>query len=387
MTDQQTDILCTPEVRELIEQNIDRDPTEIALTMRSEHHALVASQVKYLQRCRTKLPSYYAARCIIPDLSFEQSSSERCAAAKRHSGQHAIDLTCGLGVDSLYLSKHFAHVTTIERNDTLARIARINFERLGVDNIEVISGSAEEYLQNSHLSADLIYADPDRRGAHGEKLVLIGECSPDVLSLKDTLVRIAPVISVKLSPMLDTTEAVRQLGVCTVEALSEGGECKELIAEFGSAITTQRYIATIAGVSSVEFDECNRRPRAQHFEPERYRYLLLSDVALRKIGCAQQYLEPLAEYVASPNGYAFGVGPVDTPMCRSVEIESISEFDPKSLKRELKAKGIRRINILKRDFPLDSDTLARQIGVTQGGSHSIAFTRTGGTLLQIVLKG
>ena len=81
MTPEQYRLLLTPEVRHTVEEQIGRDPAAIALDKRIPHAALVATQVKYLARARTKLPSYYEARCILPPLAFEQASSEACAAS------------------------------------------------------------------------------------------------------------------------------------------------------------------------------------------------------------------------------------------------------------------------------------------------------------------
>ena len=139
MTPEQYRLLLTPEVRRTVEEQIGRDPAAIALDKRIPHAALIATQVKYLARARTKLPSYYEARCILPPLAFEQASSEACAARKSCSGERVLDLTCGLGVDALYLSKRFREVITLERDATLAAVAGENFRRLGATNIRVIN--------------------------------------------------------------------------------------------------------------------------------------------------------------------------------------------------------------------------------------------------------
>ncbi len=115
----------------------------MALDKRVPHAALVATQVKYLGRAAAKLPSYRAARCILPPRAFEQASSEACAAHKRIGGEAVLDLTCGLGVDAFALSRRFGRVVTLERDPLLARIARDNFARLGVTNVEVVCASAE----------------------------------------------------------------------------------------------------------------------------------------------------------------------------------------------------------------------------------------------------
>lgn len=198
--------------------------------------------------------------------------------------------------------------------------------------------------------------------------------------------RKAPLIVLKLSPMLDTTAAVRMFQPCRAEALSESGECKELIIETGDSITTSSRRATIAGSVSTDFDDNEPKSKPHVFEPQHYRYIILSDVALRKVGCAKRYLDEIADYTATENGYAFSRQSVESPLCRALEIENIEEFAPKELKRTLKAQNIRRINILKREFPLSTAQIAHSVGVTEGGKTTFAFTQIEGKLWQIRIK-
>ena len=157
MTEQELDILAQDSSRELIERHIGEDPARAALRL-GPHAALLSTQIKYLQRAKTKLPSYHRARCIIPPLAFEQASSEAAAEAKTYEGGLCIDLTCGLGVDSLMLSRRFRRVVSLERDPVLALVARYNFERLEARNIEVICTSAETFVAEFAGTADLIYA-------------------------------------------------------------------------------------------------------------------------------------------------------------------------------------------------------------------------------------
>ncbi|MFQ8807206.1 MAG: hypothetical protein ACLR8Y_21965 [Alistipes indistinctus] len=173
--------LLDPQLRDYIAGHLSDDPGRVALSLR-EHGALIATQIKYLQRARVKLPSYYAALCILPPLSFEQSSSEETASVKRYSGDTCLDLTCGLGVDAFYLSKRFRQVIAVERNAELSEIARINFRLLGVQNIRVVNSPAEAFLEQlrgqtqttpdrNSGTIDLIYIDPARRDDQGKSMV------------------------------------------------------------------------------------------------------------------------------------------------------------------------------------------------------------------------
>ncbi len=229
--------LLRPDVREQIAVHLNDDPTKVALSLR-ENGPLVATQIKYLQRARTKLPSYYAAQCILPPLSFEQASSEESASLKHYAGHTCLDLTCGLGVDTLQFSKHFDQVVTVEQSPELCEIARINFERLRARNIRVQSGTAEQFVadlisgQESIGPIDLIYIDPARRDSQGKKVWLLEACSPDVKRLLPSLLQLSSLVVIKASPLFDIDEAFRLFGEeCSVEIISVHGECKEVLME------------------------------------------------------------------------------------------------------------------------------------------------------------
>lgn len=469
-------ILISSELRDTIEANLDRDPVQIALDRKVPYAALVASQVKYLQRARTKLPSWYATRCVLPPLAFEQSSSEAAAARKRWSGRLCVDLTCGLGVDSLAFSHRFERVIAVERDADLAAIARENFRRLGAANIEVVNASAERFLAEfaaalglanggepagnrfradsaagkmtwevsgkvagkaagkmppiKDLSAcriamrsgvDLVYADPDRRNAAGKKMVRVEDCSPDMTSILPLIRHISPRSVVKLSPLFDVAEVFNVFGPnaeeggddakrnVRVEVVSLDGECKEIVAEVAEDIAAPTVEATIIGGESVEYQyESDWRAPEQIFAPERYRWLVVPDVALQKGRLARRYLTAHGFYIDSDNGYGFAVEKPTKIMGKVLEISGIEPFDPKSLKRSLKTGGIKNIDILKRNFPLSTADLARQLGVREGGNSNsnsnskkrspeaenhnkngipkLAFTKAAGRLWQIELK-
>lgn len=96
MTHEEVDWLLREESRQTVLKYLDERPERLALRL-GGGGALLATQLKYLQRARTKLPSYYRARCILPPLAFEQASSEAVAARKtvRRCALHRSDLRSG----------------------------------------------------------------------------------------------------------------------------------------------------------------------------------------------------------------------------------------------------------------------------------------------------
>ncbi len=376
--------LCSAELLNTIEANLDRKADAVALDKRVSEAALVATQIKYLQRAKTKLPSYYAARCIIPPLSFEQASSESVASAKELSGDSLLDLTCGLGVDALHFSRSFKRVVTIERSEVLAHVARENFRRMGVSNVEVVCSSAEEYLAECTEHFDWIYADPDRRSETGKKLVRLEDCSPNILELMPRIKEIsAGNIMIKNSPLFDVDEAFRLFSPARVEVISMGDECKEVLI---SSADEDMLVASAIGKGSVEASPksvkqqfCTSPIDAARY---RYRYLLIPDVALQKARLVAHVLGGVAD-VWSNNGFALCESLPEGVLARSFEIERIVEYNPKALKREIAGE---RVEILKRDFPYSTRQITEQLKIKEGGDRRVAFTTINNKKIVIFLR-
>ncbi len=381
LTSEELALLLTEPVQQAIAAARGRDPLEVALDRRIPHARLVATQVKYLARAERKLPTYAAAQCILPPLAFEQASSEACAAHKAIAGDAVLDLTCGLGVDTLFLSRRFRRVVTLERDPVLADVARENFRRLGVGNVEVVTAAAEEYLDGEGLRFDWVYADPDRRAADGRKLLRIEECSPDVLALRPRIRAAAARLCLKNSPLFDVDEALRLFSDARVEVVSLGDECKEVIVcDDGSG---PLVTATALGRGSFAARPDAEPPAAPaRFAAEHYRWLIVPDVALQKARLARLHLAGRAD-MWSENGFAFAAEEPHGVIGRVLSIERIEPYDPRQLKRELKGRGA---EVLKRDFPLPAEELMRRLGLHAGGDLRLAFTKSGGVFWTIRLK-
>lgn len=380
ITAEEFELLRTEELRQAVAAARGRDPLDVAFDRTVPHARLVATQVKYLARAERKLPTYAAAQCILPPRAFEQASSEATAAHKAIEGDTVLDLTCGLGVDSLYLSRRFRRVVALERDPLLARITSENFSRMGVANIEVVNTSAEEYLRQEGLHFDWIYADPDRRSAEGRKLVLLEACSPDIVALKPKIDRITARLCLKNSPLFDVDEALRLFPDSRVEVLSLGDECKEMLIYADG--TGPLVTATALGIGSFAAAPGAVPPETPPFDPERFRWLVIPDVALRKARLTRLHLAGKAD-CWSDNGFGFAAAEPHGVIGRVSPIESIEPYDPKRLKRGLKGRGV---EILKRDFPLPPDELMRRLGAHPGADLRMAFTKIGNDFWAIRLK-
>ena len=380
ITAEEYDLLRSDELRQAIAAARGRDPLEVALDRTVPHARLVATQVKYLARAERKLPTYAAAQCILPPRAFEQASSEATAAHKRIAGDTVLDLTCGLGVDALYLARHFRRVVALERDPLLARITADNLSRMGVANIEVVNSSAEEFLGREGLHFDWVYADPDRRSAEGRKQVRLEACSPDIVALKPAIDRITPRLCLKNSPLFDVDEALRLFPGSRVEVVSSGDECKEVVvyADGSGPLVT----ATALGTGSFSARPGAAAPEAPAFDPVRYHWLVVPDVALQKARLARLHLAGKAD-CWSDLGFGFAEEEPHGIIGRVLPVERIEPYDPKRLKRELKGRGL---ELLKRDFPLPAEELMRRLGTHSGADLRMAFTKIGNDFWAIRLK-
>lgn len=377
------DILRTEEVRRAIDENIERDPAKVALSKGVPHAALVATQVKYLQRARRKLPALYEARCIIPPRAFEQCSSQESARRKPLSGGSVLDMTCGLGIDTMALAEHFERVVSIERDEVLAKVVRYNMSLLDIKNVEVVTASSEEYVATTTEHFDWVFVDPDRRSAEGKKMVCMEDCSPNVVALMPRLREISERVAIKLSPMFDCAEAFRLCSPAEVEVVSIGGECKE-VNIYTDAERDMLRIAVIGdGEWSFDSEAMAAEPSAEAFMPEEYRYLLVPDVALQKARVAIAALKPYAS-IWSNNGYAFAREfPAEALPARIYEIESIESYRPKELKRRWRGEGV---EFMKRDCTLSIDAVRRATATRPGGERLFALTTIAGDTWVIGIK-
>lgn len=371
MTLEELDILRSDDIRRAIEENIERDPSAVALDKRVPHASLVATQVKYLQRARRKLPSLYAARCVIPPRAFEQCSSEECAERKHIAGGSVLDLTCGLGIDAMALARRFERVVAIERDEVLAEVVRYNMSLLGIENVEVVTAASEEYVASTSESFDWVFADPDRRSSDGRKMVCLEDCSPDMLSLMPRLKTLSKRVAMKLSPLFDCDEAFRLCSPAEVEVVSVGGECKEVNVYTSADCNLLRVAVVGSGEWEFAPEAMTVVPTAERFENAEWRYMLIPDVGLQKARVAVAALRDCAS-IWSNNGYAFAreLPAVELPV-RVYPIKTIEQYNPRELKRRFKGVGV---ELLKRDCRLATDVVRKATGMKPGGEAMVAIT-------------
>lgn len=379
MTDQEFEELTSPESISLLERYIDQSPDKVAFAVRN---APLVSWIKNLQKARKKLPSYYAGRCFISSIAYQQCSSESTALAKEfamYPGRRAlaVDLTCGLGVDSLALSKAFDRVISVEVDQLRASVARYNFGQLGVSNVEVVCCKAEEFVFPPNV--DLIYIDPSREDQTGQRVYSLEQSSPDITRLMPRLEQSAAGVMVKLSPMYDVGEAFVAFKDVALEVVSLDGECKEVLVKknIGQPNTLQCTVIRGQKIERIIFskDQIGAQGVSNNAQIEDQQYLHLPDVAFYKSRTLGAYASSL-KGVNVIGGYMFSAEKIDI-IGQSYTIDKVEKYQPKALRKLLKSMAVKRANIHLRDFPYSADQVASALDLRLGGGKELFFTQCG----------
>lgn len=387
MTIEEFKILTSDRAMELLEENLGEDPASFALSLKGSDLpvAALATQLQHLNKSRSKIPSYFEARCILPSRAFEQCSGERAAALKPFTGGTCLDLNFGLGVDSVRFSRSFQSVRAVEISSLLVAVGRHNLRKLGISNVEIIEGAAETVLRTwDGPPFDLIYLDPDRRDARGARKVVLEACQPNVLEIMSLLLKKGTCILIKLSPLFDLEEAVRlfpHLHALTV--ISIDNECKEVLVALRPSVGNQppalHLLLDRKGAyhawSLPRFPADDAMPGAG-MDIKGAAYLAELDVAFYKARCAATYFQRLEAapvgIMNHPEGYFFSSSPLEPSFPgRQFKVIASMPYKPKKLKAWLKRHGIQQLNIMRRHFRWPVKEVRRQLGIREGGPYML----------------
>ena len=326
-------------------------------------------QVEGRERTADKLPTFAA----IEDwwypvrLSCEQCSSELAARYKASlvGGEKIVDLTGGYGVDTYFLSEEFVHTDYVEQNAELCRIAEHNFAN---KPIAIHNNTAEEFLKTAG-QYDLIFLDPARRDSHGGKVFRLEDCTPNVVELLPTLLSHGKRILLKLSPMLDLTQAVKELSVFSTQwsvyVVAIKNEVKELLllSEGSGQITAvdldnkdQAFVFTKEEESKANFK----------FQISNFKFLYEPNAAILKAGAYKLVAE------------RYGLAKLDINTHLYCSDTLITDFPGRVWKIIEKQEGLKQANVLTRNYPLTPEQIKKKLHLRDGGTAFVVGCRVGG---------
>ena len=346
-------------------------------------------QIEGRERTADKLPTFAS----IPDwwypvrLSCEQCSSELTARYKASllsplalgegKEERFLDLTGGYGVDTYFLSEQFIHTDYVEQNEELCRIAAHNFALSQKSKVErqklsiaIHNTTAEDFLLSSPCGEagwGLIFLDPARRDSHGSKVFRIEDCTPNVVELLPTLLAHSKRLLIKLSPMLDLTQAVTSLSQVNwdIHIVAIKNEVKEVLLLSG-------------GTGQITTIDLAQKDQAFVFTREEEQHCGLD---IRDGKLANYLYEPNAA-ILKAGAYKlvaqrFGLHKLDVNTHLYTSLQFIENF-PGRVWRITEKQNLKQANVLTRNYPLTPEQLKKKLHLRDGGTAFVIGCRVAG---------
>lgn len=372
------DIEIPDDFWEFVEKHQTDDVGKLRLKFHAKGPAWIDDAITHIEcmkKSRKKLGRLQPKLMLSP-LSVEQSTSEWVATlhgviAKRIVGHplRVLDMTCGMGTDLRVLSEALGcKATGIDLNPEVAATTAYNLKE--EDDIEILCADSVEWLKNYEGERfDLIFIDPARRGERGERVYNIHHCQPDVASMLPLLHEKSRFVMIKLSPMLDVTQTLRDLPPTTeLHVIDEEGECREMLCvlDMGKSDDVPPIVIVHSGDSEMAFTLGEERAHKPHFGPGRAGEWMFepSPAAMKAkpfgILCANYQLEKL-----HPDTHLFiSAMPVVGLPGKWYEIAEVYDFSSSTLKNI--AKNIGSADVSVRNFPMKAEELQKRMKLKSG---------------------
>ena len=337
-----------------------------------------------------KLPSWAACPTIQYPvrLSMEQCSSEYTARYKASlvKGETLVDLTGGLGVDCSFLSESFTHTTYVEQQAALCQLAQHNFACLG-KKITVVNALCEDYV-DSMEPVDVIFIDPARRDNKGGKVALLGDCTPNLLTIGNKLLQKCQTLLVKLSPMIDIESVIKVFpSTQEVHIVAVNNECKEVLVRVkgemaGISGTSTGSVTDIPAVTEPCIICANLPQQDQPFVFTRkaeeactiayslpQTYLYEPNAAILKAGAFKQVAQQMGVHKLHPNSHLYTSDTLVSHFPgRIFTIDRITKVQKKEIN------DIEKANVSIRNFPGSVADLRKKLKLKDGGDTYIFAT-------------
>ena len=372
-----------------------------------EQFRFLLQQVDGYQRTKEKLPTFaemkdwwYPVR-----LSCEQCSSEATARYKSMLLPtlpfSLTDLTGGYGVDTYFMSEHATQAHYVERNEDLCKIVEHNFQTTR-PQVHIHNTDAIHYLQDMP-SCDVIYLDPARRDQHGGKVFRLEDCEPNVVDILPALREKSKLIIIKLSPMLDITQALHSLeGTWDVHIVAVKNEVKEVLLvscfdRYHTVTTTEGYrsdnegkvyatnILTLSDTPiAFPFTRCEEREaQCKHYDASQEEliapgaYIYEPNAAIIKAGAFKLVAQRYGLCKMAPNTHLY------------LSTQLIEDFPGRVwqiLESNIKDAKNTQASILTRNYPLTPEQLRKKLKIKDSDTQTIIGARIGEKPILLLAK-
>ncbi len=375
------DVLLTPKVLSAVDaepEPVDRGSVvQRSTALRRSGYsptetAIILTQAALRRRAVRKF-GQFASRMLFTRAGLEQATrldvAAHHAARFRSAGVDRVaDLGCGIGGDSLAFGGIDLGVVAIERDPVTAAIAAYNLAPF--PSVHVETGEAE---QADTARFEGAWLDPARRtaGHDDTKRVGPGDYSPPVGFALD-LARTMPV-GVKLGPAFDRGAIPDD---AEAQWVSSDGDVTEVALWLGALRRPgiRRAALVVGRTGTAELT-------AQADSPDEAPgplggYLHEPDGAVIRARLVGDLARATNTHPVGPSiAYLTGAVPTASPFMSTFAIDAELPFDRLAIRKELRRRGIGRLEIKKRGVDLDPATFRTFLGLEGDGEATLVVTR------------
>jgi len=384
------DFLSSPRGQSLLAELAQADLSEAAqlalLTrLRQRHSPQEAAATLELARLRLRARDKFgpqAAALYFTAAALEQASHPLARAwrAQGWQGAQVVDACCGIGADSLAFAQEGAHVLGLDVDELRLELARRNAQALGLPaRFDVQDVRAWQPPQ-----ADLIFYDPARRSAQGQRLHHVESYEPP-LSLVEGWARRARV-QAKLSPGVDLAQLAGLGG--GLSFLAVGEDLKEALWD-----SQPNWDSPAGGRRAVLLHPDGAhtwaRPPGLPEPPARLStplaWLIEPNPALLRAGLVRDaaaawdaaLLDESIAYLTSATHPA-------TPWARAWRVQTWLPFQLKRLRAALRERDVGRLTVKKRGSPISPESLQAQLKLKGAQAATVVLTRHQGQPIALI---
>lgn len=391
---------------DFIARNADEDVNALLLhpdkTLGEEKLKLAARQIALRKKFNHKFPKLLSnPRVLLPDRSVvEQASSEATAsylASIIPRQGKVVDLTAGLGINTLAFAEVSESVIGIELDRERAEFLKYNVEIQDIENVKIVCADCTDWIENNHSKYDVMYIDPARRDNVGIRTFDITQYSPDVISMLPVLKRLCNRLLIKVSPFFDIQKAIQFFPeIQTVHIIDYKNECKELILDLNfSEVERFPIIFKCVELTPGEEPEINeyvREVNAADKGPVPFAsldnlvngmYLYRPYPSIRKSGLVRQLCSSFPDFqILSPNTMLFVSSELNSSFSGKVFL-----IKKRVAKKDLKILSGSPCNVLSRNYPLSSEELSRRYKFSpSGNTYLIATVLSDGSKVMLLCE-
>ncbi len=372
-----------PETRLWIESNMKSD----LMRLRLKYHGDSEMEFAIMQiDCRRKTAKKLSDTLKCNDFIFPTYlSAEQCTSdilANYHSslistGENILDMTCGLGIDAFHLARKAASVIAVDLDGSVSEAAIHNAKVLNLANITVENCDSSDFIRDTPLSFDTIFIDPARRGGHGQKLVALADCSPNVAELLHTMQQKSKRIIIKASPMLDITMALNELGRATaIHVIGTPTECKELMIVIDKAASSDPEIKSVTLTNADMWEFSFHTSRESSVELTDYALPQPGDIlyepfpSIMKSGAMKLIVTKFDVSKLHRHTHLYTANyMVENFPGHKFRVLEVMPFNKKTIK-DIQSRGM-VTNVSTRNFRLSAPELVRKLKIREGGETQL----------------